>query len=34
MPDFAHTMTVRQLIDLTAFLQSRYRYAPPPEMYP
>ncbi len=34
MPDYAHSMTVRQLIDLTAFLQSKYRYAPPPLMYP
>ncbi len=29
MPDYAQEMTVRQLIDLTAFLQSKYRYAPP-----
>lgn len=34
MPDFAQTMTVRELIDLTAFLQSRYRPKPTPEMYP
>lgn len=33
MPDYAQDMTVRQLIDLTAFLQSSYRFAPP-QTYP
>ena len=30
MPDFARTMTVRQMIDITAFLQETYRFEPPP----
>lgn len=34
MPDYAQGMTVRQLVDIVAFLQSNYRYAPPPQMYP
>ena len=34
MPDYTQGMTVRQLVDLTAFLQSKYRYEPPPMMYP
>lgn len=34
MPDYAQSMTVRQLVDITAFLQSKYRYAPGPQMYP
>ena len=33
MPDFAMTMTVRQLIDIVAFLQARYRFEPPPMNY-
>lgn len=34
MPDFTNTMTVRQLVDLVALLQSRYRFEPPPPMTP
>jgi len=34
MPDYTRTMTVRQLIDVVAFLQSRYKVAPPPYMHP
>jgi sulfur-oxidizing protein SoxX len=34
MPDYAQSLTVRQLVDIVAFLQSKYRYAPPPQMYP
>lgn len=34
MPDYSESMTVRQLVDLVSFLQSKYRYAPPPLMYP
>ena len=30
MGDFTETMTVRELIDLVAFLQSRYKEVPPP----
>ncbi len=33
MPDFTRSMTVRQLIDIVAMLQSRYRYMPPPTPY-
>lgn len=29
MPDFNHTITVQQLVDLTTFLHSRYRELPP-----
>ena len=29
MANFNDTMTVRQLIDLVAFLQSRYKFVPP-----
>ena len=29
MPDFSRRMTVRQLIDIVAFLQSKYELAPP-----
>lgn len=31
MPDFSDIMTVRQLIDLVAFLQSTYTVVPPPQ---
>jgi len=34
MPDASYSMTVRQLIDITAYLQSRYKVVPPPHMYP
>ena len=34
MPDFTSTLTVRQLVDLVAMLQSRYRFEPPPPMTP
>jgi hypothetical protein len=30
MPDYSREMTVRQLTDLVAFLQSRYRLVMPP----
>lgn len=30
MPDYTATMTVRDLVDITSFLQSRYRLAPLP----
>ncbi len=30
MPDYTHRMTVRQMADLVAFLESRYQYAPMP----
>jgi L-cysteine S-thiosulfotransferase len=30
MPDFSRDMTVRQLVDLVAFLQSTYKVVPPP----
>ena len=33
MPDYAEKMTVRQLVDLVAFLQERYRFVPPPTVY-
>ena len=29
MPDYSDVMTVRELVDLVAFLHSRYDYAPP-----
>ena len=31
MPDYSDIMTVRQLIDLVGFLQSRYTVVPPPQ---
>jgi len=31
MPDFSEIMTVHQLIDLVAFLHSRYTFVPPPQ---
>ena len=31
MPDYSEIMTVQQLIDLVAFLQSRYTVVPPPQ---
>jgi hypothetical protein len=34
MPDFSRDMTVRQLVDLVAFLQSTYELAPPPQSMP
>ena len=34
MPDTTADMTVRQLVDLVAYLQSRYEVVPPPQMYP
>jgi hypothetical protein len=30
MPDYTHRMTVRQLVDLVAFMQSVYEIVPPP----
>ncbi|MBK5291470.1 MAG: cytochrome c [Acidobacteriia bacterium] len=33
MPDYTHRMSVRQLIDLVAFLQSTYRVLPPPVVH-
>ncbi|MEZ5396834.1 MAG: cytochrome c [Bryobacterales bacterium] len=33
MPDYTR-MSVRQLIDLVAYLQSRYRVVPPPPVFP
>lgn len=33
MPDLSEKMTVRQLVDLVAFLQSSYRFVPPPTVY-
>lgn len=33
MPDYAQSMTVRQLIDTVAFLRPRYRFEPPPTVY-
>jgi len=33
MPDETSEMTVRQLIDLAAFLHSIYRFVPPPTVY-
>src|SRR3989304_4554260 len=29
MPDYSDVMTVRQLVDLVAFLHSRYKFVPP-----
>jgi hypothetical protein len=34
MPDFSRTMTVRQLVDVVAFLQSTYEVAPAPQAMP
>ena len=34
MPDYTRGMTVRQLIDIVAFLQFTYRQAVPPLLYP
>lgn len=34
MPDYTREMTVRQLVDLVAFLQSTYEIAPPPYATP
>ena len=34
MPDFSRNMTVRQMVDLVAFLQSTYELAPPPYATP
>ena len=34
MPDTTTDMTLRQLVDLVAYLQSRYEVVPPPQMYP
>jgi hypothetical protein len=34
MPDYTRSMTVRQLIDVVAYLQSHYRVTPPPYMHP
>lgn len=34
MPDFSREMTVRQLVDLVAFLQSTYEIAPAPQTMP
>jgi len=34
MPDETEAMTVRQLVDLVAYLQSRYKVVPAPHMYP
>lgn len=31
MPDYSEIMTVQQLIDMVAFLQSRYTVVPPPQ---
>ncbi len=31
MPDFSDIMTVQQLVDIVAFLQSRYTVIPPPQ---
>lgn len=33
MPDFAEAMTVRQMVDIVAFLQDRYELKPPPPPY-
>lgn len=33
MPDYTDTMTVRQLIDIVAFLQSKYTVVPGPSPY-
>jgi len=32
MGDFGEVMTVRQLIDIVAFLHERYRVVPPPDV--
>lgn len=34
MPDYNQTMTVRELVDLVAYLQSRYKLKPPEPAYP
>ncbi len=34
MPDFSREMTVRQLVDVVAFLQSTYKVVPPPYATP
>ncbi len=34
MPDYGDKMTVRQLADVVAFVQSRYKELPRPELYP
>ena len=34
MPDYTMSITVRQLVDMVAMLQSRYRFEPPPPMTP
>ena len=34
MPDPTTDMALRQLVDLVAYLQSRYEVVPPPQMYP
>ena len=34
MPDYNQTMTVRELVDLVANLQSRYKLKPPEPAYP
>jgi len=34
MPDYNRHMTVKELIDLVAFLQSRYKLKPPDPAYP
>ena len=34
MPDYNQNMTVKELIDLVAFLQSRYKLKPPEPAYP
>ena len=34
MPDYTRSITVRQLVDMVALLQSRYRFEPPPPMAP
>ena len=33
MPDYANTMTIRQMVDLVAFLQEHYRFEPIPTAY-
>jgi hypothetical protein len=34
MPDLTRVMTVRQLVDIVAFLQARYKVVAPPHMHP
>lgn len=34
MPDYNQTMTVKELVDLVAYLQSRYKLKPPEPAYP